>query len=75
MRARIINDTKFSKYVDEDNKARCITGLEEQYAFDSELDEYMIDAGEGYSQDRVFVFELIYTRGDIVAFRFIGTTK
>jgi hypothetical protein len=74
MRAILTNEAEFSKYVDEGNKKRCMAELEEQYAFD-ELDEYMIDAGEGYSRDRVFVFKSIYTRGDEVAFRFIGTTK
>jgi hypothetical protein len=72
MKARIINDAEFSEYVDAANKDRCIAELEEQYAFfDEPLEEYMIDAGEGYSRDRVFVFEAIYTQGDIVAFRFI----
>jgi hypothetical protein len=71
MKAIITNEREFSEYVDAENKKRCIAELEEQYAL-YDLDEYMINAGEGYSQDRVFVFEPVYTRGDEVTFRFIG---
>jgi hypothetical protein len=74
MKAILTNETEFSKYVNEENKNRCMADLEEQYA-DNALYEYMIDAGEGYSQDRVFVFKPIYTRGDEVIFKFTGTTK
>jgi hypothetical protein len=79
MKVIITNDSEFSEYVDAENKNRCVAELEKQYLLDDDLDEYMVNAGEGYSQDRVFVFELVYaivyTRGCKVAFKFTGTTK
>jgi hypothetical protein len=74
MKAILTNETEFSKYVDEENKRRCMEALIEEYK-EGWCDEYIIDAGEGYSRDRVFVFEFIFAQHDEIIFEFTGTTK
>jgi hypothetical protein len=74
MKAILTNETEFSTYVDEENKNRCMEALVEQYSAGL-CDEYTVDAGPGYSQDRVFVFEFIFAQHDEIIFEFTGTTK
>jgi len=75
MKAVLTNENQFSKYVDDENKQRCLKTLKEQFNEFGECFEFQTDAGEGYSKDRVFCFEFLWTYKNEIVFEFIGSTK